>query len=89
MCIVQVAAMVIFCALFADYLVRYYRSDFYRSEAAGVNKLGMRSKLFFGFLALAIVLILVRCAYRLVELKDGYSGNLIQNEGLFIGLEGV
>ncbi|KAI0167708.1 parasitic phase-specific protein PSP-1 [Pestalotiopsis sp. NC0098] len=83
----QVAAMVIFCTLFADYLIRYYRSDLYRSQAGA--KLGLRSKLFFGFLALAIVLILTRCAYRLVELKDGYSGRLIRDEGLFIGLEGV
>lgn len=38
---------------------------------------------------MAIGLILVRCVYRIDELSDGYSGPLIHNEGLFVGLEGV
>ncbi|KAI1871673.1 hypothetical protein JX265_005659 [Neoarthrinium moseri] len=82
----QVLCMVVFCALFGDYLYRYFRSDIYRFGAA---KLGARPKLFFAFLALAIVLILARCAYRLAELHNGYRGGLIRDEGLFIGLEGV
>lgn len=42
-----------------------------------------------GFLSAAIVLILVRCVYRIDELSDGYNGPLIHNEPLFVGLEGV
>ena len=42
-----------------------------------------------GFLSLAILLILIRCIYRIDELSDGYSGPLIHDEGLFVGLEGV
>ncbi|KAH8193603.1 hypothetical protein TruAng_012234 [Truncatella angustata] len=83
----QVFAMVAFCGLFADYLIRYYRSDIYRS-GEGI-KLGRRPKLFFAFLALAILLILARCSYRLAELRDGYSGDLIRDEPMFIGLEGM
>lgn len=79
----QVVVMVAFCGFFADYLVRYSRSG--SSNA----KFDLRCKLFFGFMALAIVLILTRCVYRLVELREGYSGDLVKDEALFIGLEGV
>ena len=48
-----------------------------------------RFKIFAAFLSLSIVLILIRCAYRIDELSDGYNGPLIHNEGLFVGLEGV
>jgi phosphatidylglycerophosphate synthase len=83
----QVFTTVIFCSFFADYLIRYFRSEIYRSGSGA--KMDRRSKLFFGFLALAILLILARCAYRLAELHDGYRGGLIRDEALFIGLEGV
>jgi hypothetical protein len=78
----QVLIMLIFCGFFGDYLIRYLRSDAY-------VKFELQTKLFFGFMALAILLILTRCAYRLAELHNGYTGNLIRDEGLFIGLEGV
>lgn len=48
-----------------------------------------RLNMFFGFMGLAILLVLGRCVYRFVELREGYSGHLIHDEGLFIGLEGV
>ncbi|OLN83414.1 Sphingoid long-chain base transporter RSB1-like protein 5 [Colletotrichum chlorophyti] len=81
--VIQVVVLVAFCALFADYMVRYVRSPTSRP-------LTRREKLFFGFLALAIVLILARCAYRVDELSEGYQdSDKITNEGLFIGLEGV
>ncbi|EFQ27023.1 RTA1 like protein [Colletotrichum graminicola] len=81
--VLQVIVLVAFCALFADYMARYTRS-------AAARPLTRRDKLFFGFLALAIVLILARCAYRVDELSDGYNqSEKLTNEGLFIGLEGV
>ena len=47
-----------------------------------------RFKWFIGFLSFAIILLLIRCTYRIDELSDGYNGPLIGNEGLFVGLEG-
>ncbi|KAI0385579.1 RTA1 like protein-domain-containing protein [Hypomontagnella monticulosa] len=88
----QVASMVIFCGFFADYLTRYFNSVAYKANTGRlVNgvKFGTRLKLFYSFMTLAIALILARCAYRLVELREGYRGSLIHNEPLFIGLEGV
>lgn len=86
----QVVAIVIFSSLFIDYMIRYFKSPQYRAEVeAGGAKFGPRLKLFFGFMGLATVLIFVRCAYRLAELRQGYTGDLIKDEPLFIGLEGV
>ena len=48
-----------------------------------------RFKIFIAFLSLSILLILIRCVYRIDELSDGYNGPLIHDEGLFVGLEGV
>lgn len=78
----QVIGMVAFCALFGDYLVRYYRSPIAKTT-------GTRMLVFLGFMAAATVLILVRCAYRVAELHEGYGGGLVREESLFIGLEGV
>lgn len=78
----QVVGMVVFSGLFGDYLFRLTRS-------APTGTFNLRVKLFFGFMAAAFLLILVRCAYRVAELHQGYSGSLISDQGLFIGLEGV
>ncbi|MCJ1455725.1 hypothetical protein MMC28_006081 [Mycoblastus sanguinarius] len=79
----QVFTLCVFIALAADYTLRYQRS------ASTKRALPTSFTIFVSFLSLAIILILVRCAYRIDELSDGYNGPLIHDEGLFIGLEGV
>ncbi|KAG5994920.1 hypothetical protein E4U54_003001 [Claviceps lovelessii] len=78
----QVIVLTAFAACFADYMVRYVRSD-------GARKFDRRLRSFFGGLVTATLLILARCAYRVAELKDGYDGHLIHEEAPFIVLEGV
>ncbi|KAI0892863.1 RTA1-domain-containing protein [Annulohypoxylon nitens] len=78
----QVFSMVVFCGLLADYMIRYSKST--RRATTSI-----RLKLFLVFLTAAILLILARCGYRVAELSDGYTGDLIHNEPLFIGLDGV
>jgi hypothetical protein len=80
--VMQVIFIVLFCVLFGDYMIRYSRNETKRT-------LTTRERLFFGGLGLAIVLILARCIYRCYELSEGYSSDLISDEPLFIGLEGV
>ncbi|KAJ4007702.1 hypothetical protein NW752_010371 [Fusarium irregulare] len=80
--ILQVIMLVSFSILFADYMFRYLRST--KSKT-----LGSRDKLFFGFLAIAVLATLARCIFRADELKEGYSGELIKHEDSFIALEGV
>lgn len=82
----QVFTIVVFCGFFGDYLVRYFRSGVWREEN-GVDR--RRLKLFFGFMFVAVVFTLVRCAYRLAELHEGYGGELVKDEPLFIALEGA
>lgn len=85
----QVFTIVMFCAFFGDYMWRYFRSDIYRNNLKNRIEQPTRLKLFFGFITLAIILTLIRCTYRLVELREGYRGTLIRDEPLFIALEGV
>ncbi|KAI1423588.1 parasitic phase-specific protein PSP-1 [Xylaria sp. FL1777] len=80
--IFQVVTMLAFVGLLADYLIRYFQDKPFHS----VN---VRLRIFLGALSVAILLILGRCAYRVAELSEGYSGTLFHNEPLFIGLEGV
>jgi len=87
--ILQVIVIVFFCAFFVDYMVRYMTLE--RSRAGRARSaIGKRQQVFFAGLALAIVLILIRCGYRVDELSEGYQDSTkITDEGMFIGLEGV
>lgn len=88
----QVFTILLFCGFFADYMIRYFRSG--QRHAADMGSWAgqaLRLKLFFGFMALAVLLTLIRCSFRLAELHEGYMAldSLIRDEGLFIGFEGV
>ncbi|KAF4973575.1 hypothetical protein FZEAL_9294 [Fusarium zealandicum] len=79
----QVIILVLFCVLLGDYLFRYFRSG-------TASAMSNRMRLFFGFLSAAVLMILGRCAFRCYELSEGYQdSDLVTDEGLFIGLEGV
>ncbi|KAH6986729.1 RTA1 like protein-domain-containing protein [Ilyonectria destructans] len=80
--IFQIITLVAFCGLFGDYLFRYLRSRKAMSFST-------REKLFFSFMCIAVLATLARCIFRADELKEGYEGETIKHEGLFIGLEGV
>jgi len=80
--IFQVITLVGFCALLGDWIFRFLRSTHAKAFTSG-------AMLFFGFLSFSILLILVRCIFRAYELKEGYSGEAIKDEPLFIALEGV
>ncbi|KAL1868224.1 hypothetical protein VTK73DRAFT_3786 [Phialemonium thermophilum] len=77
----QVFTLIVFIVLAADYFRRFLRS--------GGKFPGGRFRVYFIFLSLAILLILVRCVYRIDELSDGYFGPLFHNEEVFYGLESV
>lgn len=79
---VQVFTILVFCGVFGDFLVRY----FYGGKGRVVMK-GVRG--FLAGLVGAVWLIAGRCVYRVVELREGWSGVLVRDEWLFVGLEGV
>lgn len=81
--ILQVVVLVFFIIALTDYVLRYFRHG-------GTTAVNSRTRLYFGFLYSAIVLIFGRCIYRCYELSEGYQDSeLIRDESLFIGLEGV
>jgi hypothetical protein len=76
----QVFTLLCFIALGADYLIRYFRTY-------SLKQTGFRVKFFLFFLSFGIILILIRCIYRIDELSGGYFGPLFHEQNLFIGLE--
>jgi hypothetical protein len=84
----QVFTLSLFVCLATDYAIRYSRGQSAAKDGER-KELTTRFLVFVGFLSLAILLILIRCVYRIDELSNGYNGPLIHKEGLFIGLEGV
>ncbi|KAG6010530.1 hypothetical protein E4U21_005881 [Claviceps maximensis] len=81
--VMQVVVIGAYMGVLADYMIRYVRSPMSPT-------LTTRTRVFISFLSLAIVLILGRSIYRAYELSRGYhNSELIQNEVLFIVLEGV
>lgn len=85
----QVITLCLFIALAIDFALRF------RSGQKGFTSkmpLPRGFQVFVTFLSAAVILILARCGYRIAELKGGYTGpgsELIRDQGLFIGLEGV
>ncbi|KAI4171526.1 MAG: hypothetical protein LQ348_006919 [Seirophora lacunosa] len=81
----QVFTLLVFISLTLEYAWRWQRA---RKASAVKEPLSRRFKIFVTFLSAGTLLIFIRCIYRIDELSEGYSGDLIHNEGLFIGLEG-
>ncbi|KYK58886.1 hypothetical protein DCS_00013 [Drechmeria coniospora] len=77
----QVFTLALFCILFADYLTACWR------HADARRKLTSRLVVFLALLFTAILLILLRCAYRIVELHEGYFSDMFRDEIFFIALE--
>lgn len=82
----QVATMSVFILLTLEYAWRVRRIE---KGAAKLTVSTTRLWLFVAFFSLAITGIFIRCVYRVIELSEGWEGDLIQNEKIFIILEGV
>ncbi|GKU11038.1 unnamed protein product [Fusarium langsethiae] len=78
--IFQVVTLICFLALFIDYVVK-------ASKSYSRNRLDKPMMTFLIFLFLSTIFILIRCAYRIAELGQGYFSALFRDEGLYIGLE--
>ncbi|KAF2159614.1 hypothetical protein M409DRAFT_70924 [Zasmidium cellare ATCC 36951] len=93
----QVFTLTCFLVLCADLALRIRRRCRKLGIAVALSQdpvsVGIRTtrrfQYFLGALSLATILILWRCAYRVAELNDGFSGPITYKQGLFIGFEGV
>jgi hypothetical protein len=83
----QVAVLFTFITLSVQYAFRYARDV--RAGKVSSQGLDKRFKIFATFISLAILVIFVRCVFRIYELSEGYSGKAFHDEGAFIGLESV
>jgi len=83
----QVAVIFAFIALSIQYAFRYAHDI--RVGKVSSGGFDARFKLFVTFISLAILVIFVRCVFRIYELSEGYSGSAFHDQGAFIGLESV
>ena len=86
----QVITICVFIGLAVDVALSFRRGS--RNSSTSTPALSKEFKIFILFLSAAVILILIRCGYRIAELKGGYTGpgsELIRDQGLFIALEGV
>lgn len=84
--ILQASSVLMFCVRLVGYLGKYHNAV----QLNIVRPLVRRERFFFGSLGSAGLSLLVRCSYRCYELHEGYRlSELVTNELLFIGLEGV
>jgi hypothetical protein len=92
----QVFTLAIFMILCLDFAIRTLR----RVNSLGENALDQnpiyvklrsswRFKGFLGALTLATICIFWRSVYRVAELAEGWTGDLIRKQNLFIAFEGV
>ncbi|KAI4198287.1 MAG: hypothetical protein LQ350_005370 [Teloschistes chrysophthalmus] len=85
----QVFTLAVFLVLAADFGFRAYGHRSTHSIAAVELRRTLKFKLFLAGLAIAFVSIFIRCIYRIAELAGGWGNSIMQNEGEFIGFEGV
>jgi RTA1 like protein len=82
----QVASMMLFILLALDYIWRVRRIG---KDTTKLPTSKTTLGVFAGFLSLAIICILIRCIYRVIELSQRWEGALINSEPIFIVLDGV
>jgi hypothetical protein len=92
----QVFTLAIFMALCIDFAIRTRRRFNAMGEAAfdqnpvfASLRQNWKFKGFLAALTLATICIFWRSVYRVVELGEGWTGNLIRHQWLFVGFEGV
>lgn len=85
----QVVTLVIFAVLAGDvaYSMWKHRNELPHETAA--LRATKRFRIFLGATIVAFVAILIRCAYRIAELKGGWGNSIMRNEPEFIVLESV
>ncbi|CAH0057021.1 unnamed protein product [Clonostachys solani] len=90
--VLQVVSLTVFLVLFSAILLGQTKSRGLceaKSKKPAAWTKSMRLSMFIYSLAIACILVLIRSAYRVAELSNGLDSGLAQNEGLFIGLDGM
>lgn len=85
----QVVSLTLFIGLALDFVVKARKA---RESDLDYTFMNLRRRTMFRLfpyaLALATITIYIRCAFRVAELKDGFGGELANDQGMFMGFEG-
>jgi len=85
----QVLSLAVYFALWAEFVFRVKRSNENLKDARFTAlRESKKFKLFNYALAIATILIFIRCVYRIVELQGGFTGTVASNQVAFMILEG-
>ncbi|KAH0840515.1 putative RTA1 domain protein [Fonsecaea pedrosoi] len=82
----QVLTLLIFGVATSDYSLRRFKSQ-PLSESTQALVHDLRFRVFVVAQLIAYVAILIRCVYRVAEMANGWRNPIMQNQGLFIGLD--
>ena len=85
----QVASLTLFAACCAEYAWRVYRDPTASARVPSIFRNNKGLGIFLVGLALAYTFIMIRCIYRVVELAGGWGSSLMEDQTLFIVLEGA
>lgn len=84
----QVATLLVFGTMVGDYAFRRLRDPAPLSPAAEAKKKSVKFRVFCVGLFIAYLAIFARCVYRIAEMAGGWSNPIMQDQSLFIGLDG-
>ncbi|KAN0125993.1 RTA1 domain containing protein [Russula decolorans] len=90
----QLVAIFVYCALAAEFLVRYTRDRPVRQPFSSLEKvirgtMDKRLRRMLQAMGTMTILIIIRTIYRLIEFKDGFHGKVISTQWLFDVFDGL
>jgi len=85
----QVFTLTVFAGLCVDFALRVSRHRHLLSSYRRSYARSMKLKLVICAMTLAFLCILVRCAYRVAELSDGWGSEIMRKENEFVVLDSV
>lgn len=85
----QVLTLLMFGVTTADYMIRRFRSAQPWSPTAQALLHDKKFRIFVAAQSITYICITIRCVYRIAEMAKGWRNPIMQDQALFIGLDGV
>ncbi|KAI9851638.1 MAG: hypothetical protein M1824_002590 [Vezdaea acicularis] len=85
----QVATLTIFAVLALQYAYMAYKNKHALNPETFELRHSRKFQLTIGAIALSLITLLIRCAYRVAEMAGGWGNPIMQKEGEFFGLDAV
>lgn len=85
--VLQVVTLAVFGAMITDYAIRRLRARAPLSAKASQTWYDTKFRIFAVALVIIYTSVIIRCIYRIAEMAGGWRNSIMQDEGLFIGLD--